>query len=107
MTATPDPVQIIRAADLPAVQVCPGVTQRNFPSSDHLIGWILDFEPGAEWPEATPHPTEERYYVLSGEIIDNGERLPAGTYVIFAPGTTHRPRTDVGAQLLGVNVRPS
>ncbi|MFI6007111.1 anti-sigma factor, partial [Streptomyces sp. NPDC051366] len=28
-----------------------------------------------------------------------------GTYVVFAPGSRHRPRTETGARMLGVTVR--
>ncbi|MEU6119080.1 hypothetical protein ABZ840_31645 [Streptomyces sp. NPDC047117] len=48
-----------------------------------------------------PDPAGERVH---GEIIEGDERHPAGTYVVFAPGSRHQPRTDVGAQIIGYTV---
>ena len=33
-------------------------------------GWLIDFAPGTEWPEVDVHAAEERYYVVSGEVIE-------------------------------------
>jgi hypothetical protein len=42
--------------------------------------------------------------VLSGEVIEGEERHPAGSYVVFAPGSRHRPRTESGARMLGITL---
>ncbi|CAO0831158.1 Cupin domain-containing protein OS=Streptomyces microflavus OX=1919 GN=HUT09_18635 PE=4 SV=1 [Streptomyces microflavus] len=55
-------------------------------------------------PEVDQHPTEERYFVISGEVIDGGERHGPGSYVVFAPGSEHRPRTETGARILGISM---
>lgn len=56
-----------------------GITGRRLPRTDLVRGWLHDFEPGTEWPEADHHLAEERYYVTRGEIVDNGAVYPAGT----------------------------
>jgi len=64
------------------------------------------FAPGAEWPEVDVHEGEERYYVISGEFLDRDHRLGLGSYVMFAPGSSHRPRTETGARMLGISILP-
>ncbi len=86
------------------VEVVPGIVRRRLPASEYARGWLIDFAPGTQWPETDVHATEERYYVLSGEVIEGEERHGPGTYVVFAPGSRHRPRTDTGARMLGVTV---
>ena len=44
--------------------------------------------------------------MLSGEVIEGEERHGPGTYVVFAPGSSHRPRTGTGARMLGITVLP-
>lgn len=60
--------------------------------------------PGSEWPRMDRHDTGEACFVLDGEVINDGVRHPAGTQIVFAPGSRHRPRTDIGARLLGFNL---
>lgn len=42
--------------------------------------------------------------MLSGEVIEGERRHGAGSYVVFAPGSRHRPRSDTGARMLGINL---
>ncbi|WP_127481325.1 cupin domain-containing protein [Nocardioides pantholopis] len=91
-------------ADLPPVEVAPGVVRRSLFSSDRLTAWVIDFEPGSRWPEVDHHGEEERYFVLSGELIEDGQRIPAGSYVRWAAGSSHQPSSEVGARILGHNV---
>jgi len=37
-------------------------------------------------------------------VIEDGSRHRAGTWVHFAPGSSHRPRTETGVRLLGYNL---
>ncbi|MGI5471514.1 cupin domain-containing protein [Streptomyces sp. CA-132043] len=94
----------VRVDGVDPVEIGPGVTARRLPRTAYSRGWLLDFAPGSQFPVIDEHATEERYYVLSGEIIEGDERHPAGTYVVFAPGSRHQPRTDVGAQIIGYTV---
>ncbi|KOU26441.1 anti-sigma factor [Streptomyces sp. WM6372] len=85
--------------------VAPGIVRRRLPATEFATGWLIDFAPGTQWPDVDVHDTEERYYVLNGEVIEGEERHGPGTYVVFAPGSRHRPRTETGARMLGVTVR--
>ncbi|MBE1560263.1 cupin domain-containing protein [Nonomuraea africana] len=105
MTETGD-MKILRVDEVEAVEVSPGIVRRGLPATDQARGWMYDFAPGAEWPEVDVHEGEERYYVVSGEFIDNGHRLGPGSYVVFAPGSAHRPRTETGARMLGISIPP-
>jgi hypothetical protein len=61
---------------------------------------------GSEWPHVDHHPHGESFYVASGEVIEGAARYGAGTYVTFEPGSSHRPRTEVGVRLIGFNFVP-
>jgi len=56
-----------------------GIMRRRLPQTEHAGAWLIDFAPGTEWPEVDVHATEERYYVVSGEVIEWEERYGAGT----------------------------
>ncbi|MFF2077922.1 cupin domain-containing protein [Kitasatospora sp. NPDC058162] len=95
------------AQEVDPVEVGPGIVRRRLTATDHARAWLIDFAPGSRWPEVDVHHTEERYYVLSGEVIEGAERHPAGSYVVFAPGSRHRPRTETGARILGITLSGS
>ncbi|MEU8775416.1 cupin domain-containing protein [Streptomyces sp. NPDC048606] len=102
--AASDGVRIVHVEEIEATEVAPGIVRRPLAATAWARGWVYDFAPGARWPEEDVHDTEERYYVVSGEFIDCGRRLPAGSYVVFAPGSTHRPRTETGARMIGITI---
>ncbi|MFJ9407021.1 cupin domain-containing protein [Streptomyces sp. NPDC101393] len=95
---------VVQVEDVEAVEVAAGILRRRLQRTGHARGWIVDFAPGARWPDVDVHATEERYYVLSGEVIEGEERHGPGTYVVFAPGSRHRPRSEKGATMLGITV---
>lgn len=95
---------VVQVDEVTPSDVAPGIVRRRLPITDYARGWLIDFGPGSEWPEIDVHATEERYYVLSGEVIEGEERHGPGTYVVFAPGSRHRPRTETGARMLGITV---
>lgn len=97
-------IQAVHVDDVEPVQVASGVVRRPLPHTDRARGWLIDFAPGSEWPAVDHHEGEERYFVISGEIVEGDRRYGAGTYVVFSPGTSHRPRTDIGARILGINM---
>jgi anti-sigma factor ChrR (cupin superfamily) len=90
--------------DLPALAVAPGVVRRQLLTTEFARGWVIDFAPGSEWPQTDVHDAEERYFVLSGEIIEGEQRYPAGTHVVFDGGSSHRPRSEVGCRIIGMNI---
>ena len=104
MTQEPSDVQILHVDEVEPVEVVPGIIRRRLPATEWARGWMYDFAPGTEWPEVDVHECEERYYVVSGEFIDRGQHLGPGSYVVFAPGSTHRPRTETGARMIGISI---
>jgi quercetin dioxygenase-like cupin family protein len=103
-----DLIRAIHVDEVEAFEVSAGITGRRLPRTDLVGGWLYDFEPGTEWPETDHHAAEERYYVTKGEIVDNGIVYPEGTYVVFAAGSSHRPTSPKGGQILGMSdARPS
>ncbi|MER5377411.1 cupin domain-containing protein [Streptomyces sp. NPDC002553] len=97
-------VTVVHTDQVDAEEVAPGIVRRRLPRTDHARGWLIDFAPGSQWPEVDVHESEERYFVLAGEVIEGEERHGPGTYVVFAPGSRHRPRTEHGARMLGITV---
>ncbi|MEU4573171.1 cupin domain-containing protein [Nonomuraea sp. ATR24] len=104
MTHDSPDMQVLNVDEVEPVEVVPGIIRRRLPATAWARGWMYDFAPGAEWPEVDVHESEERYYVISGEFVDRGRRLGPGSYVVFAPGSTHRPRTETGARMLGISI---
>src|SRR5687768_2195294 len=104
MTEEQGDVQFVQVDEADAVEVVPGIIRRRLPATAWARGWMYDFAPGTEWLEVDVHDGEERYYVVSGEFIDRGRRLGPGSYVVFAPGSSHRPRTETGARMLGITI---
>lgn len=94
----------VHVDELEVVEVAPGILRRSFTTTDHARAWLIDFAPGTQWPAVDSHDKEERYYVLSGEVVEGGRRFPAGTYVTFDAGSSHRPASETGARMLGINL---
>ena len=97
-------MQVVDVESVAPVEVGPGITRRTLPTTDRARSWVIDFAPGSEWPSVDVHDDEERYYVVTGEVVEGDQRFGAGSYVVFAPGSKHRPRSDTGARMLGINV---
>lgn len=98
--------ELIRAVhidDLEIFDVVDGITGRRLPTTDLIGAWVYDFEPGSEWPNTDHHVAEERYFVTKGEIVDNGDVYRAGTYVVFLAGSSHRPTSPKGGQIIGIS----
>jgi mannose-6-phosphate isomerase-like protein (cupin superfamily) len=106
MSTTPDLVHALHVDDVTPHEVAPGITRKTLTESAHVRAWLIEFGPGTTWPTVDHHETEERYYVLSGEVVDGGERYPAGTYVTLHAGSSHRPGSEAGATMLGFNLVP-
>jgi len=66
---------------------------------------ILRYRPGAEVP---PHRHEgyEYIYVLEGAQSDERGSYSAGSFVVNAPGHTHRVRSETGCVVLIIWQRP-
>jgi anti-sigma factor ChrR (cupin superfamily) len=95
----------MRIDEAPAIEVGPGCSRRDLPSHPGVRVWVVDMAPCSEWPHVDQHDGNgEEFYVVSGEVIEGDRRYQAGTYVSFAPHSRHRPRTETGVRLFGLNV---
>jgi len=95
--------QAVHIDAVPSLTVGPGCSRCDLPAPAGVRAWIVDMAPGSEWPQVDHHPAGEGFYVVSGEVIEGDRRHGPGTWVAFAPGTAHRPRTEAGVRLLGFN----
>lgn len=94
-----------QVGEVPAIEIGPGCNRRDLPSNPGVRVWVVDMAPGSEWPHVDHHDDRgEEFYVVSGEVIEGDRRYPAGTYVSFAPDSCHRPRTETGVRLFGLNL---
>lgn len=90
---------------LDAVPVGTGCTRIDLPSRPGMRAWIVDIEPGAVWPRVDEHDGQgEDILVISGELIEGSKRYGAGTFIHFGAGSSHRPRSEFGVRLFGVNL---
>ncbi|WP_338426249.1 cupin domain-containing protein [Sphingopyxis kveilinensis] len=87
------------------VVVGPGCIRRDLPSRPGVRTWVVEMEPGSEWPRIDEHDERgEDVFVVEGELIEGSERFTAGTYLHFGPNSSHRPRTETGVRLVGFNL---
>lgn len=87
------------------VAVGTGCLRRDLPSRAGLRIWVVDMAPGSVWPQVDRHGAGgEDVFIVSGEMIEGDRRLPAGSFVHFAPGSAHQPRTETGVRLFGINL---
>lgn len=103
-TATRADMQALDIDDVPALEVGEGCLRRDLPAGPGVRVWVVDMAPGAQWPVLDHHETGEWYYVIRGEVIEGQARHGAGTYVYFAPDSRHRPHTETGVRLIGMNL---
>ena len=92
--------------DVAPVEVGPGCLRRDLPAYGAVRVWVVDMAPGSQWPLVDHHDTGEEVYVVSGEMIEGERRYGPGTYLHFAPGSSHQPRTETGVRLFGINLLP-
>lgn len=93
----------VQVEEIAATEVGPGCWRRDLPGIPGLRAWIVDMAPGSQWPHVDSHPHGELFYVVSGEVIEGGQRYGAGMHVAFHPGSEHRPCTETGVRLYGLN----
>lgn len=98
--------EAVKPDDIQPIEVGPGCFRRDLPSTDGLRVWIVDMEPGSQWPYNDIHGDHgEQVWIVSGELIEEDRRFGAGTYLSFGANSQHQPRTEIGARLFGINVR--
>ncbi|HVX05166.1 MAG TPA: cupin domain-containing protein [Rhodanobacteraceae bacterium] len=101
----PDMLDVIQVDAVDPVVVGPGCLRRDLPGPADLRLWMVEMAPGSVWPVVDEHDTGEAVYVVAGEVIEDDRRFGMGTYLHFKPGSRHRPRTEKGAKLFGINPR--
>ena len=95
----------VRIDEVEPIEVGPGCTIRELPSTGGVRVWVVDMAQGSEWPHLDVHDESgEEIFVVSGELIEGDRRFGAGTYLFYAPGSSHRPRTEAGVRLFGFNL---
>lgn len=95
---------VINPADVEPVIVGPGCLRRDLPNAGGLRVWIVEMAPGAEWPHVDHHDAYgEQVLVIDGEMIEGDRRIGPGSFLNFAANSSHRPRTETGVRLFGVN----
>ncbi|AGC49155.1 hypothetical protein MYSTI_07883 [Myxococcus stipitatus DSM 14675] len=97
------PWSSLRVDDVEPVVVGPGCLRRDLPSTPDIRAWVVDIAPGSQWPWVDTHDTGEVLFIVSGELIEGAQRIGAGSSVFFAPGSSHRPRTELGVRIFGIN----
>ena len=94
---------VVHIDQIEPVEIAPGITRRSLTATGFARGWLIEFSPGAQWPAIDHHQTEERYFVLEGEIIEGDMTYQEGSYVTFPAGSNHQPHSERGARILGLN----
>jgi quercetin dioxygenase-like cupin family protein len=91
----------VRADDVEAVQVFPGITIKPLWQGDNgAKAAITTIEPGASWGGEDHHsPGPEEVYVVSGVLNDGVNDYPAGTFLHAPAGSWHVPKSTEGCVL--------
>ena len=98
------PLESIDVDAIVPVAIGPGCTRRDLPAPDGLRLWIVDIAAGAQWPWTDEHDaTGEYVYVVSGELVEEDRRHGPGQFLVYGPWSRHRPRSDTGVRLFGMN----
>ena len=91
--------------EVEALEVGPGCFRRDLPVDRGARAWIVEMDPGAQWPHVDEHGEfGEQVFVISGELIEGDHRFGAGTYLNFKPHSRHQPWTETGVKLFGMNM---
>lgn len=102
------PDLVLRPTDLPfepfTIPGFSGDTRAAFPNVDLARApfiALLTMAPGALLRKHYHQRATEAVYVVEGTLINAGEALPAGSFLVHAPGTWHGPHaTETGCTLM-------
>ena len=97
--------EIVTIDGVDPVHIGPGCRRYDLPSSPGSRAWIVDIDAGAQWPHVDHHGASgEMVLVLSGSVIEDEQVIGAGQYVRYGADSSHRPRSEEGVRLFGVNL---
>jgi dTDP-4-dehydrorhamnose 3,5-epimerase-like enzyme len=98
-------LQSMNIDEVAPLVIGPGCYRRDLPSTGAVRVWVVDIDPGSQWPYVDHHDENgEELYVIRGELIEGDRRFGPGTYVLFQPNSSHQPRTETGVRLFGFNL---
>jgi anti-sigma factor ChrR (cupin superfamily) len=95
-------LRVVDPEQLEWIATSPGIRKRVL-HDDPMTGahtLLVEFQPGAATSKLGPHPNGEEIYVIRGTFLDGDRRCPAGTFLHYAPGSAHQPRSDEGCLCL-------
>jgi len=99
-------LQAVKPDDIAALEIGPGCYRRDLPGPAGARMWIVEMEPGAQWPYEDVHGDQgEQVWIITGDLIEGDENYGPGTYLNFGPNSSHQPRTESGVRLFGINLR--
>src|SRR5690349_22724241 len=92
--------------NLSPVQVGPGCLRWNLPATAGVRAWIVDIEPGAQWPHVDQHDGHgEQVWVISGEMIEGDRKSTRlnsshveSSYAVFCLKKKKTWRGEVGSE---------
>ncbi|HEY9476714.1 MAG TPA: cupin domain-containing protein [Mycobacteriales bacterium] len=94
-----DMLESVLVDDVDTTEVVPGIIRRRLPDGA-VWARVYDMAPGARWPVVDHHQADEHIYVVRGELLEGGDRYPAGSYLHYRPGSHHQPGTETGVRIL-------
>ncbi len=87
-----------------------GDTQAAFPNNDLSVApfiALLIMAPGAFLKKHYHQTADEAVYVVEGELINDGQPLPAGSFLTHGSGVWHGPHTTrTGCKLMFIQSVP-
>lgn len=97
MNTQPD-LRVVDPDQLEWIATSPGIRKRvlhkDSRTGAHTL--LVEFLPGAATTKYGPHPNGEEIYVVRGTFIDGDTVCSAGSFLHYAPGSSHMPRSEEG-----------
>jgi quercetin dioxygenase-like cupin family protein len=86
--------------DAPPHRFTDGITLRRLWQQADRKCYVVDFAPGAVWPNLDVHePGPEEVFVVSGVFNDGVRDYRAGSFIHCPAGSSHVPQSETGCRL--------